>query len=99
MARNLINAESVSKQFGIVPLLNDVSLGVSESERIGVVGRNGGGKSTLLRVLAGVEPVDSGRVVRASWTRVGFLQQKDLAGSSESVREIVVGSKIGRAHV
>ena len=93
MARNLLNAESISKQFGIAPLLSEVSLGISESERIGVVGRNGGGKSTLLRILAGVEPADSGRVVRASWARVGFLQQKDLAGTSETVREIVVGSK------
>ena len=77
----------------MAPLLADVSLGISESERIGVVGRNGGGKSTLLRILAGEEPADSGRVVRASWARVGFLQQKDLGTTSESVREIVVGSK------
>ena len=62
MARNLINAEAISKQFGIAPLLSSVSLGISESERIGVVGRNGGGKSTLLRILAGIETPDSGRV-------------------------------------
>ena len=56
--RNLINLESVSKAFDIKPLLLSVSLGIAEGERIGVVGRNGGGKSTLLKVLAGVEDVD-----------------------------------------
>ena len=93
MARNLINAEAISKRFGVAPLLENVSLGVSESERIGVVGRNGGGKSTLLRVLAGEEPADSGRVTRANWAKCGFLQQGDLEKSRSSVRDIVVGSK------
>ena len=51
------------------------------------------GKSTLLRILAGIETPDSGRVTRASWAQIGFLHQKDLAASGESVREIVVGSK------
>lgn len=93
MARNLISAESISKQFGVRPLLSQVSLGISESERIGVVGRNGGGKSTLLRILAGEEEPDNGRVTRANWARFGFLQQKDLLASQSSVRELVVGSK------
>jgi len=93
VARNLINAEAISKRFGVAPLLENVSLGVSESERIGVVGRNGGGKSTLLRVLAGEEPADSGRVTRANWAKCGFLQQSDLDKSRSSVRDIVVGSK------
>ena len=49
--RNLLNLESVSKAFDIRPLLENVSLGINEAERIGVVGRNGGGKSTLLKVI------------------------------------------------
>ena len=93
MARNLISAEAISKRFGIKPLLEEVSLGVLESQRIGVVGRNGGGKSTLLRILAGEDVPDSGRVTRANWGKVGFLQQSDLVHSKSSVRDVVVGSK------
>ncbi|MDO5731208.1 ABC-F family ATP-binding cassette domain-containing protein [Corynebacterium sphenisci] len=59
---NLVNLEKVSKSFGLKTLLDEVSLGVHSGDRIGVVGLNGGGKSTLLRILAGVEPADSGRV-------------------------------------
>lgn len=59
---NLVNLEKVSKSFGLKTLLDEVSLGVHSGDRIGVVGLNGGGKSTLLRILAGVEPADAGRV-------------------------------------
>ena len=93
MARNIINIEGVSKAFDIRPILVDVSLGVSEGERIGIVGRNGGGKSTLLKVLAGVEPPDQGRVTRANWARLGMLAQVDTAEAGATVRDVVVGSK------
>ena len=48
---NLLNLERVSKAYGVRPLLADVSLGIGEGERIGVVGRNGDGKTTLLRIV------------------------------------------------
>ena len=89
--RNLINLESVSKAFDIKPLLRSVSLGIAEGERIGVVGRNGGGKSTLLKVLAGVEDVDSGRVSRGANVRIGMLSQTDSAAPGSSVRDVVLG--------
>jgi len=89
--RNLISAEKISKAFDEV-LLNEVSIGVAEGERIGIVGRNGGGKSTLLKVLAGVETPDSGEVTRANWARFGLLNQSDSTYQG-SVREFVVGSK------
>ena len=73
---NLINLEQVSKSFGIKPLLDSVSLGVEEGERIGVVGLNGGGKTTMLEVLAGLEPPDSGRV-----SRVGGLRMKTFSAT------------------
>jgi ATP-binding cassette subfamily F protein uup len=91
-AKNLINLESASKAFDIKPLLLDVSLGITEGERIGVVGRNGGGKSTLLKVLAGIEPLDSGRVSQAGNVRVGMLSQTDNAAPGASVREVVLGA-------
>jgi ABC transport system ATP-binding/permease protein len=93
MARNIINIEGVSKAFDIRPLLVDVSLGISEGERIGIVGRNGGGKSTLLKILAGLEEPDAGRVTRANWTKLGSLSQVDSAGAGATVRDVVVGVK------
>ncbi|NBP22759.1 MAG: ABC transporter ATP-binding protein, partial [Actinobacteria bacterium] len=85
MSRNIINIEGVSKAFDIRPLLVDVSLGISEGERIGIVGRNGGGKSTLLKILAGLEEPDAGRVTRANWAKLGSLS------SDAGVREIFAG--------
>ncbi|HRD36919.1 MAG TPA: ABC-F family ATP-binding cassette domain-containing protein [Candidatus Nanopelagicaceae bacterium] len=93
MARNIINIEGVSKAFDIRPLLVDVSLGISEGERIGIVGRNGGGKSTLLKILAGLEEPDAGRVTRANWAKLGSLSQVDSAGPGATVRDVVVGVK------
>lgn len=92
MPRNLISAENLSKRFDEA-ILDSVSLGIAESERIGIVGRNGGGKSTLLRILAGLDTPDSGRVTRANWAQVGLLQQVDNAAARTTVRESVVGSK------
>jgi ATP-binding cassette subfamily F protein uup len=88
-----VNLEGVSKAFDIRPLLDDVSLGISEGDRIGIVGRNGSGKSTLLRVMAGVEPPDAGRVTRTNDIRVGLLSQVDVADPSATVGEVVLGDK------
>ncbi|MDS1270375.1 ABC-F family ATP-binding cassette domain-containing protein [Lipingzhangella sp. LS1_29] len=74
---NLVNLQDVSLAYGPLVLLDTVSLGVDTGERIGVVGRNGGGKSTLVSVLAGDTIPDSGRVVHARDLRVGVLQQRD----------------------
>ncbi len=91
MPRNLLSAEKISKSFDEV-LLNEVSLGISEGERIGIVGRNGGGKSTLLKIIAGADNPDSGEVTRANWVRLGLLNQADTTFAG-SVRDFVVGSK------
>ena len=91
MASNIINIEGVFKAFGIRPLLSDVSLGVSQGERIGIVGRNGGGKSTFLKVLAGIEPVDEGRVSQANWVKLGMLSQFDTADATAIVRDVIIG--------
>ena len=93
MARNLVNLEGVSKSFDIRPLLDNVSLGISEGDRIGIVGRNGSGKSTLLRVMAAIEPPDKGRVTRTNDIRVGLLSQVDVADPSATVGDVVLGNK------
>ena len=91
--RNLLNLERVTKAFGPRPLLSEVSLGVAAGERIGVVGRNGGGKTTLLRVMAGREAVDAGRVTHAGTLRLGLLGQTADARGESTVRTAVLGDR------
>ena len=93
MARNVVNIEEVSKAFDIRPLLDGVSLGVSEGERIGIVGRNGSGKSTLMKIIAGVEDPDSGRVTKSNAARIGILSQIDTAAADATVGDVVIGNR------
>ncbi len=88
---NLLNLESVSKAFDIRPLLDGVSLGVAQGERIGIVGRNGDGKSTLLKIMAGSLEPDSGRVAKSNAVAIGILSQADNAAAGSTVREVVLG--------
>jgi len=91
--RNLVNLESVDKAFDIRALLDGVSLGVNEGERIGIVGRNGGGKSTLLKVMAGIESPNQGRVAKAGNVSVGILSQSDSADARALVRDVVLAGR------
>ena len=93
MARNVVNIEEVFKAFDIRPLLDGVSLGVSEGERIGIVGRNGSGKSTLMKIIAGVEDPDSGRVTKSNAARIGILSQIDTAAADATVGDVVIGNR------
>lgn len=93
MARNLVNLESVNKAFDIKELLRNVSIGVSQGDRIGIVGRNGAGKSTLMKIIAGTEEPDSGRVTKSGGTSVGILSQIDNAPKGATVRDVVIGDK------
>ncbi len=88
---NLLNLERVSKAYGVRPLLSEVSLGVAAGQRIGVVGRNGDGKTTLLRVMTGLEQPDAGRVSRVRGLLVGHLHQEDRLSDTHTVREAVLG--------
>jgi ATP-binding cassette subfamily F protein uup len=96
VARNLVNLEGVRKSYGTRTLLDGVSLGVGEGDRVGVVGRNGDGKSTLLRLLARREPPDEGRVTHVGGLRVAEVAQQERLDPSATVRDLVVGS--GPAH-
>ena len=90
---SLINLERVSLTFGLDPVLHEVSLGVSGGDRVGIVGRNGGGKSTLLSVLAGSREPDSGRVSRTGSTTIGSVSQTDDLVADASVRTNVFGDR------
>jgi ATP-binding cassette subfamily F protein uup len=88
---NLVNLESVSKSFGTTSVLEEVSLGVAEGERIGIVGKNGGGKSTLLKLITGQEQPDSGRATRTGGLQIATVDQRGLLPAGASVRDVVVG--------
>ena len=88
-----MNIEEVSKAFDIRPLLSQVSLGVSEGDRIGIVGRNGSGKSTLMKIIAGVEDPDAGRVTKSNSSRIGILSQVDTASKDATVGDVVIGNR------
>jgi ATP-binding cassette subfamily F protein uup len=90
---NLVNLERVSKAYGVRPLLTEVSLGVGAGERIGIVGRNGDGKTTLLQVLTGQEPPDSGRVSMSRGLTIGYLHQGDTLDDTHSVRDAVLAGR------
>jgi ATP-binding cassette subfamily F protein uup len=94
--RNLVNLEAVTKAYGTTVLLDAVSLGVAEGDRVGVVGRNGDGKSTLLGVLTRAVPVDAGRVTHTGGLGVAAVGQGDDLDPAATVRSLVVGH--GPAH-
>ncbi len=89
---NLLNLEKVSKSYGVRILLDEVSLGVGEGERIGIVGRNGDGKTTLLNLMAGREVPDAGRVSTNRGLQIGYLDQRDLLDDTHTVREVVLAA-------
>jgi ABC transport system ATP-binding/permease protein len=90
-AASLVNLEKVSKAYGVRPLLTDVSLGLQRGDRVGIVGRNGDGKTTLLRIVAGLEPPDAGRVTATRGLRVGLLDQHDRLPADSTVGRVVLG--------
>ena len=91
MGRNLISAESISKSFDIKSLIIKVSLGISENDRIGIVGLNGGGKSTLIKILNGSILPDEGKLSRSKVAISGMLNQFDLIDYETKVNEYVLG--------
>ncbi|QGK68682.1 ATP-binding cassette domain-containing protein [Allosaccharopolyspora coralli] len=87
---NLINLESVHFSHGVKPLLDGVSLGIAASDRIGVVGLNGGGKTTLLEVLSGTEKPDEGRVSQSRDLRLAVVTQRTELPEASTVRNAVL---------
>ncbi|TQJ31629.1 ABC-F family ATP-binding cassette domain-containing protein [Microbacterium sp. SLBN-146] len=88
---HLLGAEALHLEFPTKVVFDGVSLGIDEGDRIGVVGRNGDGKSSLLAMLAGRLEPDGGRVTVRGGVRVGVLDQADTIGDEGTVGEAVVG--------
>ncbi len=91
MAVNLVNLENVSVAHGSRQLMDAVSLGISEGDRIGIVGRNGGGKTTLLKTLIKAEEPDSGRVTHSGGLRVGVLTQDVRVDERLTAHQAILG--------
>ena len=87
----LLGAETLHLEYPTRVVFDSVTLGVNEGDRIGVVGRNGDGKSTLLRLLAGLIEPDAGRVTRRGGVRIGMLSQGDPLDSAATVGSSIVG--------
>ena len=90
---HLLGAETVRLEYPTRVVLEGVTIGVDEGDRIGIVGRNGDGKSTLLRLLTGALEPDSGRVTRRTGVRIGMLDQQDALDPDRTVRHAVVGDR------
>ena len=81
----ILSAQSIAKSFGVNAVLKDVSLTLEQGERMGLVGVNGCGKSTLMRIIAGLDAPDSGEIALSRGVRVGYLAQQDMATGGSSV--------------
>src|ERR671921_182601 len=86
---HILSVEAVSKDYGLRPILENVSLGFDHQDRVGVVGVNGSGKTTFLRLIAGDESPDAGRVTFADGVTVGYLPQNPPYDAEATVLEAV----------
>lgn len=86
---SILSVESISKSYGIKPLLTDVSFGLESEGKMGVIGKNGSGKTTLLRIIAGDETPDGGRIVMPSAIRLAYLPQNPVLNPEHTVLDAV----------
>jgi len=90
---NLISIENIKKSYSEKPLLNNINLGINEGDKIGVIGINGTGKSTLLKIIAGVEEPDEGRIIKGNSIRIEYLSQSpDFAPEATVIEQVFRGN-------
>ncbi|MDW7650939.1 MAG: ABC-F family ATP-binding cassette domain-containing protein [Bacillota bacterium] len=85
----LLSAENITKSYSEKKLLNNISLHLSEGDKVGVIGINGTGKSTLLKIIAGIEQCDSGKISKPAGVEIGYLPQNPVYGEKLTVLEQV----------
>jgi ATP-binding cassette subfamily F protein uup len=91
--RNLVNLKDVDKGYGSRSVLRGVTLGLAAGDRVGVVGRNGDGKSTLLKLIAGTEDADAGQVTRTGGVSLAMIGQGDELDGDKTIRDELVGGR------
>src|ERR1700693_5831925 len=85
----LLSCQSLTKSFGARPLFEDISLSISDGDRLGLIGPNGSGKSTLLRILAGIETPDVGSTAIRKLAKLGYVPQEVVFPQETSVLRIM----------
>ncbi len=96
----ILTAQNLHKSHGASVLLDGAELHLARGEKVGLVGRNGTGKTTLLRILTGLESPDSGQVVRRRDAHIAYLQQDPPVGTTETLLDIALaGVKLCREHL
>lgn len=96
---NILNLENITKAYGIRKLFDETSFYLNEGEKVGILGINGTGKSTLLKIMAGIEEPDEGSVTRAKHLMVRYLPQNPQMDPEENVLSYVLGQcGAGSAH-
>lgn len=93
---NILNIEHISKMFGEKQIFDDVSYGIQENDKIGIVGINGTGKSTFLKIIAGMEYADEGQVTAKNGIRMAYLSQNPAFDRAESVLSYVMEGRTGQ---
>src|SRR5207253_5089467 len=91
---SVLSVKAVAKRFGERLVFSDVSFRLAHGDRVGLVGPNGVGKTTLLRIGAGLESADAGNVALARGTRIGFMEQEVLTGAVGTVEDHALGAAV-----
>ncbi len=92
---NILSMENVSKNYGIKPLFDNVTLGLEDRDKIGIIGANGSGKTTFLRVVAGTETPDAGKITRAQGKTLAYLAQNPVIDDEKTVLEMIFAASSG----
>ena len=92
---NILSLENVGKNYGIKPLFENVTVGLEERDKVGIIGANGSGKTTFLRVIAGTETPDTGKVTRAQSKTLAYLAQNPQFDDEKTVLETIFAASSG----
>ena len=88
---HLLGAEKIRLSFATTEVFQDLTIGVQDGDRIGIVGKNGDGKSTLLRLFAKLQEPDAGQITKRSYVRIGMLDQLDDFAPDQTISHVVIG--------
>jgi ATP-binding cassette subfamily F protein uup len=86
---NLISLENINKSYGEKVLFDDISLGISEGQKIGLIGVNGTGKSTLLKIIVGIDTADKGKIIARNKLKIEYLSQNTQFTKDDTVMEAI----------